>query len=107
MVASLIPAYIGLSETSRSCSSDGTRRANGIRIPSGISRCGATPDRRARQPTGRPRGPAVLARPGGRVRAVAEADPFIGALRACHDRLVAAVGALDQRSLTRPSGCAE
>lgn len=41
------------------------------------------------------------------MRAVAEADPVIGALRACHDHLVAAVAALDQRSLTRPSGCVE
>jgi uncharacterized protein (TIGR03083 family) len=41
------------------------------------------------------------------VRAVADADPFIGALRACHDHLVGAIAALDQRSLTRPSGCAD
>jgi len=41
------------------------------------------------------------------VRAVADADPFIGALRACHDRLVTTVAALDQRSLTRSSACDE
>jgi uncharacterized protein (TIGR03083 family) len=43
----------------------------------------------------------------GRVRAVADADPFIGALRACHDHLVTTVAALDQRGLTRPSACDE
>jgi uncharacterized protein (TIGR03083 family) len=41
------------------------------------------------------------------VRGVADADPLIGALRACHDHLVTTVAALDHRSLTRPSACAE
>jgi uncharacterized protein (TIGR03083 family) len=38
---------------------------------------------------------------------VADADPFIGALRACHDHLVTSIAALDQRSLTRPTACDE
>jgi uncharacterized protein (TIGR03083 family) len=38
---------------------------------------------------------------------VADADPVIGALRACHDHLVTTVAALDPRSLTRPSACDE
>lgn len=41
------------------------------------------------------------------MRAVADADPFIGALRACHDQLVATVARLDTRALSRPSACVD
>lgn len=41
------------------------------------------------------------------MRAVADADPFIGALRASHDHLVATVAGLDARGLTRPSACVD
>jgi uncharacterized protein (TIGR03083 family) len=39
------------------------------------------------------------------VRAVADADLVIEALRACHDHLAGDVARLDHRSLTRPSAC--
>jgi uncharacterized protein (TIGR03083 family) len=41
------------------------------------------------------------------VRDVPDADRWIGALRDCHDHLVATVADLDQRGLTRASGSAE
>lgn len=41
------------------------------------------------------------------VRAVADADLVIEALRASHDHLAATVANLDRRGLTRPSACSE